>query len=184
MLTTPIADVACASDVEFQSYVHRMLPLSSEESWTLFVRKTFKENSCSAHPKGVAKGILRKCEGLSLAIVSISGVLALKDKRNMDEWKVVESSLGGELEDCGKMDRIGKILSLSYNDQPYHLKTCLLNTSIFPEDYEIENRQLNRLWIVEGFVQGRTGMTKFEVVKAYLDELNSGSLIQLTAELQ
>ncbi|KAL3497350.1 hypothetical protein ACH5RR_040082 [Cinchona calisaya] len=93
MLTTRIADVAYASDIEFHSYVHRMLPLSSEESWNLFVRKTFKDNSCPSHLKDVAKGILRNCEGLPLAIVTISGVLALKDRRKIDDGRQLKVAL-------------------------------------------------------------------------------------------
>ncbi|XP_071918659.1 disease resistance protein RPM1-like [Coffea arabica] len=175
MLTTRIADVAYASDVEFHSYVHRMQPLSSEASWNLFCKKTFKNSSCPDCLKDVAKRILRKCEGLPLAIVAIGGVLALKDKSKVDEWKIVERSL---LDCSDKLDRVEKILSLSYHDLPYHLRTCFLYASIFPEDYQIEEARLIRLWIAEGFIQGRTRMSQYEVARAYLSELTNRSLIQ------
>ena len=137
MLTTRQADVAFASCTQCQDYVFRMVPLSFEDSWTLFCNKIFKGNGCPAHLTDVAKGILGKCQGLPLAILAISGLLALKDLNIAEEWEMVRRSLVGELEGSGMLDRVKKILSLSYNDLPCHLKTCLLYLSIYPEDYEI-----------------------------------------------
>ncbi|XP_027180896.1 disease resistance protein RPM1-like [Coffea eugenioides] len=77
MLTTRKADVASASCTESLGFIHRMEPLSSEDSWTLFCNKIFKGNSCPGHLMDVAKGILGKCEGLPLAILAITGLLAL-----------------------------------------------------------------------------------------------------------
>ncbi|CDP15687.1 unnamed protein product [Coffea canephora] len=181
MLTTRKADVASASCNKSQDYVFKMAPLSFEDSWTLFCSKIFKENGCPAHLIDVAKGILGKCEGLPLAVLAISGLLALKDLNIAEEWEMVRRSLGGELEGCGMLDRVKKILSLSYNDLPCHLKSCLLYLSIYPEDFEIRCGRLVRLWSAERFVGKREGMTVEDVGYNYLRELVNRSLIQVTA---
>ncbi|KAL7166930.1 hypothetical protein ACSBR2_037566 [Camellia fascicularis] len=117
----------------------------------------------------------RRCEGLSLVIVVIYGVLASKDQGRVDEWKLVNRSLGAEVEG----NDIKKILLLSYNDLPYHLKSCLLYLSSFPEDYLIKWMSLIRLWIAEGFVEVKEfGKTLEEVAEAYLYELLNRNLIQ------
>ncbi|XP_027182104.1 disease resistance protein RPM1-like [Coffea eugenioides] len=180
MLTTRRADVASASCIESRGLVYRMEPLSIEDSWTLFCNKIFNGGTCPGHLMDVAKGILDKCEGLPLAIIAISGLLASKDVNRIEGWEMVRRSLGVELEGTGKLDRVKKILSLSYNDLPGHLKTCLLYTSIYPEDYEIGCRRLFNLWIAERFVEWREGMSFEDVVWGYFSELVNRSLIQVT----
>ncbi|XP_071919938.1 disease resistance protein RPM1-like [Coffea arabica] len=179
MLTTRKADVASASCIESQDYVYKMEPLSIEDSWTLFCNKIFKGN-CPYHLMDVAKAVLDKCEGLPLAILAIGGLLASKDASRIDEWKMIQHSLGGELEGTGKLERVKRILSLSYNDLPSHLKPCLLYLSIYPEDYLISCRMLILLWIAERFVECREGMCIEDVALGYLSELISRSLIQVT----
>ncbi|CDP21812.1 unnamed protein product, partial [Coffea canephora] len=180
MLTTRRADVASASCIESRGFVYRMEPLSVEDSRTLFCNKIFNGANCPGHLMDVAKGILDKCEGLPLAIIAISGLLASKDVNRIDEWEMVRRSLGGELEGAGKLDRVKKILSLSYNDLPGHLKTCLLYTSIYPEDYKIGCLRLVNLWIAERFVEWREGMSIEDVAWGYFSELINRSLIQVT----
>ncbi|XP_027180441.1 disease resistance protein RPM1-like [Coffea eugenioides] len=180
MLTTRRADVASASCIESRRFVYRMEPLSFEDSWTLFCNKIFKGNSCPGHLMDVAKGILDKCEGLPLAILAISGLLASKDVNRIEEWEMVRRSLRVELEGTGKLDRVKKILFLSYSDLPWHLKICLLYTSIYPEDYKIGCLRLVNLWIAERFVEWREGMNIEDVAWSYLSELVNRSLIQVT----
>ncbi|XP_027180630.1 disease resistance protein RPM1-like [Coffea eugenioides] len=180
MLTTRRADVASASCIESRGFVYRMEPLSVEDSRTLFCNKIFNGANCPGHLMDVAKGILDKCEGLPLAILAISGLLASKDVNRIDEWEMVRRSLGGELEGTGKLDRVKKILSLSYSDLPWHLKTCLLYTSICPEDHKIPCNRLVNLWIAERFVEWREGMSIEDVAWGYLSELVNRSLIQVT----
>ncbi|CDP20516.1 unnamed protein product [Coffea canephora] len=173
MLTTRNADVA-ASCTESQDCVYRMKPLSNEDSWTLFCNKIFKGNRCPAHLMDVAKAVLDKCDGLPLAILAIGGLLASKDVSRIDEWEMIQHSLGGKLE------RVKRILSLSYNDLPSHLKPCLLYLTIYPEDYPINCQMLILLWIAERFVEWREGMSIEDAAWAYLRELINRSLIQVT----
>ncbi|XP_027180845.1 disease resistance protein RPM1-like [Coffea eugenioides] len=181
MLTTRKADVASASCIESRGLVYRVEPLSNEDSWTLFRNKVFDGGNCPGHLIDVAKGILDKCEGLPLAIIAISGLLASKDVNRTDEWEMVRRSLGGELEGTGKLDRVKKILSLSYSDLPWPLKTCLLYLSIYPEDYKIRCRRLVNLWIAERFVEWREGMSIEDVAWGYFSGLVNRSLIQVTS---
>jgi disease resistance protein RPM1 len=181
MLTTRNADVASTSGVEPIGKVYNLNPLPPEESWDLFCRKTFQGDACPAYLEEICRNILRKCEGLPLAIVAISGVLATKDKRRIDEWEKVCRSLGAEIDGNDKLKDLKKVLSLSFNDLPFYLKSCLLYLSIFPEDYQIEQMRVVRLLIAEGFVEAKEGETLEEVAKDYLDELLNRGLLQVAA---
>ncbi|KAJ4837273.1 hypothetical protein Tsubulata_017330 [Turnera subulata] len=180
MLTTRNVDLAFTSRIESEGKVYNLEPLPSEESWTLFCRKTFKGNSCPHHLEDICKNILRKCEGLPLAIVAISGVLATKDKRRIDEWEMVRRSLGAEIEGNDKLMNLKKVLSLSFNDLPYYLKSCFLYLSIFPEEHLIERLRLIRLWVAEGFVEAKYGKEIEDVAEDYFNELLSRSLLQVS----
>ncbi|XP_050224934.1 disease resistance protein RPM1-like isoform X2 [Mercurialis annua] len=173
LLTTQNLDVALASSPD---KTYNLSPLSQEESWTLFCRKIFQNEPCPPHLDGVLQNILIRCQGLPLAIVAIGGVLATKNRSRIDEWELVHRSLGAVLEDNG---RLKSILSLSYNDLPYFLKYCLMYFSIFPADDSIEHARLVRLWIAEGFVKEKEGMTLEEVAEGYLNELIKRSLVQV-----
>ena len=179
LLTTRKTEVALTACIEFPDKVYNLDPLSPEESWTLFCKKVFQNNNCPAHLKNVSERILGRCEGLPLAIVAMSGVLATRDRSKIDEWEMVYRSLGAGLEDNNRMRNALTILSLSYYDLPYYLKSCLLYFSIFPGGIPIQRMRLIRLWIAEGFVKGREGMTSEEVAEDFLNELIKRSLVQV-----
>ncbi|KAL7171023.1 hypothetical protein ACSBR2_035812 [Camellia fascicularis] len=175
LLTTRIANIASTSCREFHGNIYEMKALSPEGSWILFCKKTFQEKDCPRHLIELSERILGRCEGLPLAIVAIAGVLASKDYNRVDEWELVNRSLGAEVEGGDMM----KILLLSYNDLPYYLKSCFLYLSIFPEDHLIGWMSLIRLWVAEGFVEVKHGKTPEEVAEAYIYELLNRSLIQV-----
>ncbi|XP_052311532.1 disease resistance protein RPM1-like isoform X2 [Populus trichocarpa] len=179
LVTTRNTEVASTSCMDSPDKVYPLNPLSQEESWTLFCKKIFQDNPRPPHLKNVSETILGRCEGLPLAIVAISGVLATKDKSKTDEWEMVHLSLGVGLEENDMLMSARKILSLSYNDLPYYLKSCLLYFSIFPVGNRIKRMRLIRLWIAEGFVKGKEGMTVEEVAQDYLNELMKRSLVQV-----
>lgn len=179
ILTTRNTDVASTSVTESVGEVFNLKPLAPEESWDLFCRKTFQGNACPTYLEEICKNILKRCEGLPLAIVAISGVLATKDKRRIDEWDMVCRSFGAEIDGNDKLKDLKKVLSLSFNDLPYYLKSCFLYLSIFPEDYLIERMRLIRLWIAEGFIEAKEGKTPEEVAEDYLNELLNRGLLQV-----
>ncbi|XP_050377405.1 disease resistance protein RPM1-like [Argentina anserina] len=179
MLTTRNSDVASTTRVLSNGKTYELKPLPPLESWDLFCRKAFRQNKCPLHLEDICKDILKRCEGLPLAIVAISGVLATKDKRRIDEWDMVGRTLGAEIEGNDKLKHLRKVLSLSFNDLPYFLKSCFLYLSIFPEGHLIARMRLIRLWVAEGFIEAKEGRTLEEVADDYLHELLNRSLMQV-----
>lgn len=125
----------------------------------------------------VGNNIIKKCGGMPLAIIYIAKALSSK-QQTKDEWSKFFNSMGSQLEYHPSLHGLKQIVNLSFNHLPYHLKSCLLYLSIFPEDYEIRRKNLVRRWVAEGFVTSRRGMTAEEVSESYFEELVSRSIIQ------
>ncbi|KAL3743898.1 hypothetical protein ACJRO7_019061 [Eucalyptus globulus] len=179
IITTRNSDLALASCAEFNGKVYEMQPLPLEQSWKLFCTKIFRKNSCPSHLEEICTNILNKCEGLPLAIVAISCVLATKDQWRINEWDLVCRSLRSEIDGNDKLKNMKKVLSLSFNDLPYYLKSCLLQISVFPEAHVIKRMRLIRQWVAEGFVEMKDAKTMEEVADDYLNELVNRSLIHV-----
>jgi disease resistance protein RPM1 len=80
--------------------VHKLQPLSQDKAWELFCRKAFQLEVQRCCPKELVKllmDIVKKCEGLPLAIVAIGGLLSTKENVTF-EWKKLHNSLSSELE--------------------------------------------------------------------------------------
>ncbi|KAK4787225.1 hypothetical protein SAY86_011058 [Trapa natans] len=180
IVTTRKQDVASASHADFGGTMYELKPLPDEESWKLFCKKTFQGGLCPSNLEETCKSILIKCEGLPLPIIAISGVLASKDVHRIDEWDLIKRSLRAEIDGNHRLKKIEQVLSLSFKDLPYYLKSCFLHLSVFPEGDEIKRMRLIRLWIAEGFIEAKEGRTLEEVAGDYFDELMNRSLLQLT----
>ncbi|WVZ93253.1 hypothetical protein U9M48_039249 [Paspalum notatum var. saurae] len=171
-----VAKACCSSDGD---YVYEMKPLCDSDSRKLFLERLFgSEDKCPAHLRGISNKILEKCGGLPLAIISIiSGLLASKPRKE-DEWVRVQNTVGRGLENHPDTESMLQILSLSYFDLPYYLKTCLLYLSVFPEDSTINKKRLVRRWVAEGFIQKEQGRTLYELGERCFNDLVNRSLIQ------
>ncbi|KAM0900863.1 hypothetical protein ACQ4PT_020338 [Festuca glaucescens] len=176
--TTRMNDVAHSCSSSFNGHIYNIRPLNIKHSRQLFHRRLFNsEEDCPLHLKAVSDEILQKCDGLPLAIIAISGLLANKESTK-DKWDEVKNSIGRALERNPSVEGMMKILSLSYYDLPPHLRTCLLYLSIFPEDYNIHRAGLIRRWIAEGFIHKEGFYTAHDLGEIYFNELINRSLIQ------
>ena len=131
--------------------VHELQPLTPDKAWELFCNKVFR-GQCPIELEDMTMEIVQKCGGLPLAIVAIGGLLSTKAK-TMFEWRKVSQNLRMEFEHNVHLNSLTHILSLSYDDLPYHLKSCMLYFGIYPEDYVINRKRLTRQWMAEGFVK-------------------------------
>nr|UBY07584.1 NBS-LRR disease resistance protein [Dasypyrum villosum] len=161
--------------------IHKMKPLSDEDSQILFFRRIFQsEEKCPEDLQAVSREILKKCVGVPLAIITIASLLVSNQRiKHKEEWMHVHNSMGRGVTQGDIVKDMNKILSLSYYDLPPHLKPCLLYLSIFPEDYEIQRDWLIWRWLAEGFIQCDKEETRlFEIGRSYFNELINRSLIQ------
>ncbi|CAM0906614.1 unnamed protein product [Alopecurus aequalis] len=178
MVTTRMKTVAQACCLHEYDRAYEIEPLTGSESSELFFKKIFgnKEN-CPTVLKNISEKILGKCGGVPLAIVSIAGLLASTSVHSCDRWEKVYNSLGLELETSPWLEKLKNILELSYNDLPYHLKTCFLYLSIYPEDHKVRRTSLLRRWIAERFVTEKRGLSALEVAEKYFTELLNRSVV-------
>ena len=123
-----------------------------------------------------AKLILKKCDGLPLAISTIGGYLANKPKTAM-EWRKLNEGLSAELEINPELKMIKAVLMRSYDGLPYGLKSSFLYLSIFPEDHIIQRKRVVRRWIAEGYSREMQHMAAEQVAGKQFDELLDRSMI-------
>uniref|UniRef100_M1BZL6 Late blight resistance protein Rpi-blb2 n=2 Tax=Solanum tuberosum TaxID=4113 RepID=M1BZL6_SOLTU len=76
-----------------------------------------------------------------------------------------------------------KVIELSYDHLPHHLKPCFLYLASFPKDTAIISSTLKDFWRAEGLVEQAEMKSVEEVMKVYLDNLISSSLIILFNEI-
>jgi hypothetical protein len=178
--TTRIKDVAnsCCTGIAAQMYEAK--PLSDEDSQRLFFKRLFcPTEDCPQDLRKLCSDILKKCYGLPLAIISIAGLLANRSK-TVEVWGNVLRSISAAADKDSPIDKMKRILWLSYIDLPHHLKSCLLYLSVFPEDYSIDCRQLILLWVAEGLIPGQDRESMELLGRSYLNELINRSLVQPT----
>jgi disease resistance protein RPM1 len=172
--------VSCKESLSDQ--VHKLQPLSQDKAWKLFCRKAFQtefQRCCPRELVRMSMDIVKKCEGLPLAIVAIGGLLSTKEKVPLERQKL-HDSLSSELECNPHLTSITNILSLSYHDLPCYLKSCFLYFGIFPEDYSISGPRLLWLWVAEGFIKEKKGKPLEDVAEDYLMELIHRNLVQVS----
>ncbi|KAL2243752.1 UNVERIFIED_CONTAM: putative late blight resistance protein R1A-10 [Sesamum indicum] len=144
--------------------------LNEEKSWNLFCQETFAQKDCP-YPEleEIGKNMAKSCNGLPLTIVVLGGLLA-NSNMTWEYWESVAKNVN-TFRNSKDYEGCLKILSLSYNNLPVHLKPCFLYMGVFPEDFDIRVSRLTRLWIAEGFLKPITGKSLEEVAEKYLRDL-------------
>ncbi|CAO2203424.1 unnamed protein product [Urochloa humidicola] len=164
-----LAQECCSGSSES---VHKIRLLSDADAKNLFLKKAFVNgNGCPQHLEDVFSQILKRCDGLPLAVVSIATKLTHNESKG--EWE----RLGLSSLSNSDPDGLKQILNLSYNNLVPNLKTCLLYLSIFPESSDIDTDRLVRRWIAEGFVAEVRRISAEETAIGYLSELICRNLV-------
>ncbi|KAK1319265.1 putative disease resistance protein [Acorus calamus] len=133
--------------------------LSKEEAWKLFHEKVTDVIELPMI-QPLAKGVVRECGGLPLAIIVVGG--ALRKETNIHVWENALNELRmaatSHIED---MEKVFKCLKYSYDRlKDDHMKSCFLYCALFPEDYSIDIDELIEYWRAEGFIEGARNLVE------------------------
>ncbi|XVE68324.1 hypothetical protein DITRI_Ditri09bG0058600 [Diplodiscus trichospermus] len=168
---------SAVSSIMGASYTHSLEVLSEDDCLSLLAQHALAAEDFEGHPdlKEVAKKIVRKCNGLPLAVRTLGGLL--RANVNHDAWKNISQSEIWELPN--ERDGIIPALHMSYHHLPPHLKRCFEYCSILPKDYEFEEIEIILLWRAEGFLQeAKHKHNSEDLGHKYFRDLLSRSLFQ------
>lgn len=179
IVTTRVKDIATHCSKKHEK-IYRLQSLEDNNALDLFAKKIFGKatNMDEEYPELVehANLILKKCNGLPLAIVTIGGFLA-NQPRTVMEWRKLNEHIRAELVMNPEIGTIRTILMRSYDGLPYYLKSCFLYMPIFPEDYLVGRKRLVRRWSAEGYSRVVQGKSAEEILDGYFMELISRSML-------
>ncbi|KAF8019415.1 hypothetical protein BT93_G0176 [Corymbia citriodora subsp. variegata] len=177
LLTTRNSSVARATDAN--SVIYELHGLSEDKSWDLFKKLAFEggETSLQSEKEEIGRDIVKKCVGVPLAIKTISSLLYAKEKK---EW------LNFKEQELSKIDEsnhgIMKILKLSYDHLPPHLKHCFAYCALFPKDYVFDKQTMIQLWMAQGFIESSEGNDDLEEIgDGYVSDLLCRSFLEVEA---
>ncbi|XP_042024699.1 putative late blight resistance protein homolog R1A-10 [Salvia splendens] len=172
MVTTRLSKLGSQLD---SNYGLQMKFMDEETSWNMFFKIVFGKESCPLNLEKIGKKIVKSCRGLPLSIVVIGGLLE-KMEPTKEYWKSIRRSISS-LANLENDKHCLKILKLSYNHLPVHLKPCFMYTGTYEEDHVIRVSRLIKLWVAEGFLKPISCKSLETIAKEYLTELVDRNLI-------
>ncbi|KAJ4775008.1 Disease resistance protein (CC-NBS-LRR class) family [Rhynchospora pubera] len=177
LITTRFFDVAKEADPLSTPY--KLQFLTEELSLELFLKKALinrnANEECPPDLLDIGKKIVKRCDGLPLALIVLGGLLS-KKQANYATWSRMMQTMdwGTDGEECLA------IIGTSYEDLPLVLKSCFMYFAAFPEDHEIDAQSLIRIWIAEGFVPQIQNRTLEDTANSFLEDLVQRSMIQVS----
>nr|GMD91724.1 disease resistance protein At4g27190-like [Ipomoea batatas] len=163
------------TDIDFQ--VGRLHP---EEAWKLFRETVEEEVVDDDQIKPMAEAIVKECDGLPLALITVGA--SLRKKREIGLWECAIHALQKSEPSSirGVEEKVYKPLKWSYDSlQGQQLKSCFLFFCLFPEDFEIDTLKLVQYWVAEGLIneQQNFEQQQNEVVRI-VDYLKDSCLLE------
>ncbi|KAH0667784.1 hypothetical protein KY285_028990 [Solanum tuberosum] len=172
ILTTREKKVALHGEVNTDPLELRLL--RSEETWELLEKRAFGNESCPVELLDVGKEIAENCKGLPLVADLIAGVIAGREKKKT-VWLEVQNNLSSFI--LNSEVEVMKVIELSYDHLPHHIKPCFLYLASFLKDTAITISILKDFWSAEGLVEQTEMKSVKEVMDVYMDNLISSSLV-------
>jgi Leucine-rich repeat (LRR) protein len=158
------------------TYIHQVNVLSPKSGWELLCKRAYLTDIDDIkNLEEVGTKIVGNCGGLPLAIKTIGGMLATKNK-SKTEWNNILKSSSWSI--SGLPQEIDRALLLSYEDLSPQLKQCFLYCSLYPQDVLISRYYLIRFWMAEGLVEERNNQIMESTAEDYYHELIRRHLLE------
>ncbi|XVF56720.1 hypothetical protein PTKIN_Ptkin06aG0142800 [Pterospermum kingtungense] len=176
LVTTRSTEVSRIMGTQPAPYELENLPLA--DCWSLFKKIAFKDRGTHEELEKIGGEIVRKCNGLPLAVKAMGGLL--RGNVDVNKWKKILGLNISELEE-GNFDRprILPALRLSYDLLPSNLKQCFEYCSLFPKAYVFDRKELVKLWMAQSFIQPSSKQSLEETGIEYFDQLLMRSFFQI-----
>ncbi|KAM3346746.1 hypothetical protein ACQJBY_020994 [Aegilops geniculata] len=155
------------------TYTHQVNTMNYHDGLELLMKKSFQPHEQISEFKTVGYEIVKKCDGLPLAIKVVAGVLSTK--RTTAEWKSIRDS---KWSIRGLPKELGGPLYLSYSNLPPQLKECFLWCALLPPNFEIHRDAVAYWWVAEGLVRREHGFSIHKIAEEYYLELVRRNLLQ------
>uniref|UniRef100_I1NK84 Rx N-terminal domain-containing protein n=1 Tax=Oryza glaberrima TaxID=4538 RepID=I1NK84_ORYGL len=155
------------------TYTHRVNKMNDYDGLELLMKMSLGPYEQRREFSGVGYQIVKKCDGLPLAIKVVAGVLS--SKKTKAEWESIRDS---KWSIHGLPKELGGPLYLSYSNLPPELKQCFLWCALLPSNFGIHRDAVAYWWVAEGFVTKMHGYSIHEAAEEYYHELIRMNLLQ------
>lgn len=170
LVTTRNLDVLAGMDA---TYTHQVNKMNDYDGLELLLKKSFRPYVQLNEFSDVGCQIVRKCDGLPLAIAVVAGVLSTK--RTRVEWESIRDS---NWSIHGLPKELGGPLYMSYSNLTPQLKQCFLWCALLPPNFAIERNAVAYWWVAEGFVRKDHKCSIHAIAEEYYYELIRRNLLQ------
>jgi len=172
LVTTRSQEVLLAMNT---THIHQVNRMSEVDGLMLLMKNSFQPCDGTFQELGLA--IVKKCDGLPLAIKAVAGVLSTR--KTEEEWKRIRDSRWSI---DGLPDGVGGALYVSYRNLPHELKQCFLWCALLPPNFGIFRDAVAYWWVAEGFVRKEHECSIHQTAERYYHELLRRNLLQPNLE--
>ncbi|MBA0619209.1 hypothetical protein Godav_028425, partial [Gossypium davidsonii] len=125
--------------------------LSMEEAMDLFLSKVGLDILPDPTLESFLKIVVRECDGLPLAIVTLAG--CMRGVTDPHVWENAIDELRGYIRNIHDVeDKVYGCLKFSYDRLKQTDQECFLYCALYPEDYAIIKEELIEHWLTEGLI--------------------------------
>uniref|UniRef100_A0A0E0ACF2 NB-ARC domain-containing protein n=2 Tax=Oryza glumipatula TaxID=40148 RepID=A0A0E0ACF2_9ORYZ len=150
--------------------------LPNEDCWTLFRKRALASTTVHPYMEEIGKNIVKKCQGLPLAVKSLGYLLGHLEPNLWEE--ILLSDIWAEDDGRFSDNKVLPSLKLSYYNMPSYLRLCFAYCSVFPKGSHIQRSSLIQQWIALGFIQPPRFIVAENYAEDCLRELIGMSFLQ------
>jgi Leucine-rich repeat (LRR) protein len=176
ILTTTIQPMANMCSSHGNGYVYQMDTLGEEDSKKIAfpgIRSPELEHGSAA--------LLRKCDGLPLALVSVSDYLKSSAEPTGELCANLCRNIGCHLKEDHVQDNFSdlrKVLLDSYDSLSGYALSCFLYLSIFPNNRPLKKKVVTRRWIAEGYARSESLRDEQDIADGNFNKLVDWNIIR------